>query len=560
MKRKALYGIVVALIGLTASCGGRSSSSTVVDQGVPSALPILSPANPVTISVFAVSNFPELASDNRFLRMVKDELGVTLNIELFSSGMDLASKIGTMIASEELPDMFVCVDGSSQFIQLGYAMTLEDWLPIAPNIARHTEGYMKMMSHPDDHHLYVLPNYNRFYGEANKTSYNGPAFFIQKAVMEEFNFPEVKTLEDYFGLIERYMQRYPRIDGQPTIGFSISGSAGFLPHIMNPVLHLMGQANNGNMAWMGDHAELYSHRDGAKRYLKLLNGMYKRGIMDPEAFTQSSDQYNAKLATGRLLGVFNEGWLLAITSEPALRQAGMHNRTMVGTMPTWPGVAPYYNSRDILNIEQGYGVNKNSPRRAQVVALINTLLEEKWQKLMTWGVEGEDYLVAADGRYYRTPEQRANREDAVWRVRNLAECFWDAFPKLEGAYSDGNSFSPNTQPEEWQLTLSNYDREFLRKAGKDTFVEFMNEAPPNPVWYPLWTISLVDGSDAQLAATEYLETLFQYYSQLVMATTDAEFERVWQDFQRRVAEIDTAAYEARYTEQASIRIREWSDN
>jgi putative aldouronate transport system substrate-binding protein len=559
MKRSVLYAIVVALVCLGVSCGGKSSASQAVEEGVPSSLPVLSPANPVTISVFAVSNYPELSADNRFMKTLKDELGVTLDIELFSSGMDLSSKIGTMIASESLPDMIYCINGSSQFIQMGYTMALEDWLPIAPNIANYTDGYMKMMSNPDDKHLYVLPNYNRFFGAVAETNYNGPAFFVQKAVMEEFNFPEVKTLEDYFSLIEQYMKKYPRIDGQPTIGFSIFGTAEFLPHIMNPVLHLMGQANNGNMAWMGDRAELYSHSEGAKRYLKILNEMYQRGIMDAEAFTQSNDQYNAKLATGRVLGVFDEGWLLAITSEPALKQAGMNNRTMVGTTPTWPGVAPYYNSRNILNIEQGYGINKNSPRRAHAVALINTLLEEKWQKLMTWGVENEDYLVDANGRFYRTPEQRANRDDAVWRVKNLPECFWDGIPKHEGTYSDGNAYSPTTQPEEWQNTLSNYDREFLRKAGKQTFVDFMNVAPPNPVWYPLWTISLVDGSDAQTAYTEYLETLFQYYPQLVMTKSEVDFENLWQSFQNRVAEINTAAYEARYSEQALIRIREWGE-
>jgi putative aldouronate transport system substrate-binding protein len=560
--RRAFLLLCAAILCFAGLAGCRASSpkpASAAEAGVPASLPVLSPDNPVTLTVFAVSNFPEMAKDNRFLKLLKDELGVTLQIELAPSGMDLASKIGTMIASEDLPDLFYCINGSSPFIQLGHTMPLDEWLPIAPNIKRYTDdGYLKMMSNPDDGKLYVLPNHNRFFGEISETDYTRPAFFIQKAVMEEFNFPEIKTLDDYFGIIERYMKKYPTIDGQPTIGFSVYGTSGFLPHLMNPVLHLMGQANNGNMAWMGDHAELYSHSEGAYRYLKILNNLYHRGIMDQEAFTQSNDQYNAKLATGRVLGVFDEGWLLAITSEPALKQAGMHNRTMVGTAPTWPGVAPYYNSRDVLNIEQGYGVNKNSPRRAQAVALINTLLEEKWQKRMTWGEEGIDYLVSPEGRYYRTPEQRANRADTVWRLKNLPECFWDGLPKLEGSYQDGNSFSPTTQPEEWQLTLSDYDREFLRKAGKKTFVEFMNEAPPNPVWYPLWTISLVEGSDAQTAYTEYLESLFQYYSELVMAPTEADFEKVWNSFQNRVKEINTKAYEDRYTEQALIRIRNWS--
>jgi putative aldouronate transport system substrate-binding protein len=499
-----------------------------------------------------------MAADNRFLKMLKDELGVTLQIDN-SAGMNAEEKIGIMIASGDLPDFMYTSGGSSRFIQTGNVMSLDEWLPIAPNINKHVTGYRKMMSHPDDGKLYVLPNYNRFYGEVVLGDYDGPAFFIQKAVLEEFNFPVIKTLDDYFELLQRYKDKYPTIDGAPTIGFAESGAAGFAPHITNPPLHLMGQANNGNFVWLGDRAELFGHGDSAKRYLQTMNKYYQSGLIDQEMFTQSSDQYQAKLATGRILGVFDEGWAFrAFGSEPALRQAGMYNRTMVATTPTWPGYEPYYRDRPVMNLEQGYGINVNSPRRAQAVALINTLLEEKWQKLMTWGVEGVDYQVNAEGRYYRTPEQRANREDAVWRARNLPEVFWDSLPKTQGTYSDGNSFTPANQAEEWQAGLSDYDKAFLAKAGKETWAEFAGDPPPNPVWYPLWTISVIDGSDAQLAATEYNELLFQYYSQLV-ANPTVEFEKTWQAFLDRVKAIDTAAYEQRFTEQALIRIREWGE-
>jgi putative aldouronate transport system substrate-binding protein len=557
--------ILLLLVNFSAFGGGGSQRSGGGALVVPDQLPVLSPANPVTFTIYSESNFPELSENNRFLRMLKDELGVTLQIDN-SGGMNTAEKIGIMITSGDLPDFMYCAGGSSRFIQTGNVMTLDEWLSIAPNIAAHVEGYRKMMSHPDDGKLYVLPNYNRFYGEVVLGDYDSAAFFIQKAVLEEFNFPEIKTLDDYFNLIRRYKARYPTIDGAPTIGFSVSGAANFLPHIMNPPLHLMGQANNGDYAWIpdpnnprGGHAELFSHGQSAHDYFKTLNGVYNEGLMDPETFTQSVDQYVAKIATGRVLGVFDEHWFLSATGAiPALRQAGMHNRTYVGTTPTWAGVQPYYRDRPVMNLEQGYGINPNSPRRAQAVALINTLLEEKWQKRMTWGVEGEDYQVNANGRFSRTAEQRAKREDAVWRASNLAEIFWDALPKHQGTYTDGNAFTPANQPEEWQQSLSQYDRDFLRKAGKQTWVDFMNDPPQNPVWYPLWTIAVPDGSDAQQAHTEYLEALFQYYAQAV-AARPAEFETVWQDFQRRVAQIDNKATTDYITEQALIRINTWQE-
>ncbi|MDR3334163.1 MAG: hypothetical protein LBT13_04650 [Treponema sp.] len=528
-------------------------------------MPVLSPANPVTFTVYSESNFPELATNNRFLKMLKDELGVTLQIDNFS-GTNSAEKIGIMITSGDLPDFMYCQGGSSRFIETGNVMALDDWLAISPNIGKHVEGYRKQMSHPSDGKLYVLPNYNRFYGDVVLGEYDSAAFFIQKAVLEEFNFPQIKTLDDYFDLIRRYKARYPTINGAPTIGFAISGAANFLPHIMNPPLHLMGQANNGDYAWIPDpnnpkngYAELFSHGQSAHDYFKTLNALYEEGLMDTESFTQSTDQYISKVATGRVLGVFDEHWYLSSSGAiPALRQAGMYNRTYVGTTPTWPGVTPYYRDRPVMNLEQGYGINPNSPRRAQAVALINILLEEKWQKLMTWGIEGQDYMVDQNGRYYRTAQQRANRDDAVWRVQNLGEIFWDALPKHQGTYTDGNAFTPGNQPEEWRQSLSQYDRDFLQKAGKQTWVDFMNDPPPNPVWYPMWTIAVPDGSDAQLAHTEYLESLFQYYAQAVTARP-ANFESVWQTFLNRVAQINNKATTDYITGQVLTRINTWQE-
>jgi putative aldouronate transport system substrate-binding protein len=563
MRKRVAYVAAVLLIVLMAACGGGSSSSSGgATQGVPASLPILSPANPVTFTVFSQSNFPDLAANNRFLKMLKDELGVTLQIDN-TSGMNSDEKIGTMILSGDLPDLMYCMNGASRFIETGQVMTLDEWLPIAPNIARHVEGYRKMMSHPKDGKLYALPNYNRFYGEVVLGDYDSAAFFIQKAVLEEFNFPEIRTLDDFFDLIRRYKAKYPTIDGLRTIGFTFNGFF----HTINPALHLMGQANNGDYAWIVDpnnpkngHAELFADSQSAYNYVKILNAIYKEGLMDPETFTQSADEYFAKVATGRVLGVFDEHWLLSASGTiPALRSANLYNRTYVGTTPTWAGVQPYYRDRPVMNLEQGYGINVNSPRRAQAVALINTLLEEKWQKIMTWGVEGTDYMVDASGRYYRTDAQRANRDDAVWRAQNLGEVFWDGLPKHQGSYSDGNAFTPANQPEEWQLSLSQYDRDFLAKSGKQTWVDFMNDPPPNPVWYPLWTIPLVDGSEAQQAHTEFMELVDQYYSEVVSAPTNAAFEAKWQEFKDKVAKINNQLTLDYMTEQALVRINTWQE-
>src|SRR5690606_33792088 len=71
------------------------------------------------------------------------------------------------------------------------------------NVAEHVEPYIKKMSYSGsevDPGLYIIPNYNRFYGDIVGGTYYGPAFWIQKRVLEDAGYPELEnmTLERYF--------------------------------------------------------------------------------------------------------------------------------------------------------------------------------------------------------------------------------------------------------------------------------------------------------------------------------------------------------------------------
>ena len=74
------------------------------------------------------------------------------------------------------------------------------------------------------------------------------------------------------------------------------------------------------------------------------------------------------------------------------------------------------------------------------------LLNEDIQTLLYWGIEGEDYYVDANGRYRRTPEQKANFDNPDWRLANAGWDLANQFPKIQGRYSNGNiAFASNTR-------------------------------------------------------------------------------------------------------------------
>lgn len=525
------------------------------DEGDALVLPVLSPDNPITFTVFLPTANAAPAPNNRITQALKDELGVTLELDIISSNYD--EKIGVMIASGDYPD--IIGNTNTRFVEAGAVMPLNDWLSptLAGNIFTHVEPVWNKVSYVGDGLIYVLPNYNRFYGDINGGTHYGPGFWIQKDVLAEFDYPEITSLDEYFDIIGQYAAKYPTIEGQPTIGFEICCAAGKEFCLTNAPQHLVGHPNDGGVVVDFDThvAEIFADKDYAKTYYQYLNDINHKGLLDQETFTQNYDQYLSKLASGRVLGMFDQRWNFG-NAHDALQSEGKYERQWVAVMPVYDGYEPYYRDRDVMNINQGYGVSSNTDKQAEAVAFLNELLTEKWQKLINWGVEGVDFHTDDQGRYYRTPEQRIQQDDPVWKTVNRFEAFFDMAPKLQGTYSDGNSFGPTEQPEEFYDSLSDYDKDFLDKYGRKTWVEFLNQPPENPPYYPAWNIFLTDGSPEQMANTQISDLALQYLPRAILADP-AEFDAVWEEYCAQIQLTNYKEYEDAINKEIQWRMDNW---
>jgi len=579
MKRLLVLFLVAALMLSVVACGssdkgktgdGPSQGQTQTgndsgDKGTETqtgGLPVLSPDNPVTLSVWLTTNFSAPASDNKLTKLLKDKLGVTLTYEIITPD-NADQKTGVMLAGGEYPDLIGATDLQARFITGGALIPLDDYLTEdkADVLFEHVRPYWNRLAFDAGDgvkHIYILPNYNRFYGEiTGGTNYSASGFWIQKDVLADAGYPNLDnmTLERYFSLIENYVKKYPTIDGQQTIGFEISCSNGREWGLTNPPEYLSGHPNDGGVIVDNGVAQIFANKDIAKRYYQYLNQMNAKGLVDRESFTQTLDQYLAKLATGRVLGMYDQRWAFG-NAHDALVAAGKDNRTWVSTMPVYEGCEPYYADREVMNINQGFGVSVSCKHPEIAVSFLNTMLSEEWQKILSWGIEGEDYHVDENGRFYRTPEQRVQQKDLVWRSSNKLEALMDVLPKHQGTFSDGNAFSPDDQPEEFFETLSDYDKNFLNNYGKKTWRDFLNQPPDNPVYYPCWNITLVDGSDAQVASQQLTDLAMKYLPRAILAAP-SEFESVWNEYITEMEKINYKAYEDAINAGIQERIANW---
>lgn len=495
-----------------------------------------------TITVFIGDPKQQPTKDNKIYKKIEEELGVKFEFEFLVG--DLDQKLGVMIAGGEYPDWLDSANSTEKSINAGILVPLQDMISAdkTPNLWRQYGDYMNMMK-ADDGNVYVLPNYGMYYNDYVQTSYNGPAFWIQKQVLIDMNYPEIKTLDQYFDVLSEYKSSHPEINGQPTVGFEVLSFDWRAFCLKNAPAQLAGNPNDGGVIVNPDTgiAWLYANTDTAKTYYEKLNAAYHDGLIEADTFVQNYDEYLARLSTGRVLGMFDQGWDFQ-TAADALVSQGLDNLTWVPLGITYDeSIEPWYRERPIPNYDRGFGVTVDCDDPELYIQVAETLLSEEWQKIFAWGIEGEDYMVDENGMFYRTPEQRTNSEDVNWRLANRAEALYASLPKMQGTFDDGNAVDPNTQISEYFDKLKEVDKQILDAYGFDYYTEFLGDAPENRKDYPAWQIALGDGTEAAIADSKISELQMKYLPQLILGSEDS-FDNDWSEYVKMYDSVNVDAY------------------
>ncbi|NMA85062.1 MAG: extracellular solute-binding protein [Epulopiscium sp.] len=517
---------------------------------------------PIELSVYINAPGQQPPKDNKVYKLIEEKLGITFNFEFLVG--DSKQRFGVMIASGEYPDI---INGGTELINADAFLPLEELIENnAPNLHEHYKPYWNKIKDPDTGKLYIMPNYGVYNGEYKPTYHYGPAFWIQKEVLADAGYPDISTidtLDEYFALIENYAKKYPEVDGKPTIGFEIISYDWRNFGLLNAPQHLIGKPNEGGVVVDYDTnvAEIFADKDFAKAYYKKLNEINAKGLLDRETFTQNYDQYLAKLSTGRVLGMFDQGWNFG-NAKNSLVEQGLDNRTWV-PLPVMLDESyvgqDWYADRSVVNVNAGFGISVSAKDPVRIIKMFDALVTEEWQKVLQWGIEGEDYMVDEKGRFYRTEEQRANNKDQTWVLQNRAVPLWESSPKMEGFYSDGNATGSGEQPEEYFAALVEYDKKFLESYGKKTWGQFLSTPRENPVAYPAWQINIIDGSEAKIASTKLNDLSMKYLPNAILAEP-SKFDSVWDEYVKEIGKLNIKAYEDRINEQIQWRLENWTSN
>jgi putative aldouronate transport system substrate-binding protein len=554
MKRKAIMAYcMVAMIAATGVLSGCKKTATTTKENGGTTV---DPKNPITITAFIGDSATVTpTSDNKIFKMIKDELGITFKFDILVG--DINQKLGVMIAGNDLPDI---VSYNAKFQDAGKLIPLEDKvMKSAPDIYKHFVGgnAWGMMKDSNDGHIYYLPNYGVYATATTGTYYSGPAFWIQKDVLKEAGYPKVTTLDQYFDLIQNYVKNHPTVNGAPTIGFETLATNGQSFVLENAPAQLSGHPNDGMVNVDNGVAALYADKDIAKKYYKKLNDMYNIGIVDRESITQTKDQYLQKVASGRVVGMYDQHWNFQ-SGEDTLTKEKKYGQTYAPLAITYEGIKPHYKDRPIPNLLNGFSITKNCKEPDRVLAALNLFMSEKWQKILNWGIEGEAYSIdPASKQPVWSEEQKTNSSDNAWKAKNKADALYGTLMKIEGKYSDGNATSLGDNPIQYAKGLSDYDKEFLKAYNATSQYDMMGEAPPNEIYYPCWNINIPSNSPASIANTALNNTMLKWLPR-VIASKPSDFEPQWSSYVAEIQKDNPKAYIDAVNEGIQYRIKNWT--
>ncbi len=476
----------------------------------------------------------EINDDNEIQQKIAELTGVKVK-ETWLTGQTAKEAVGTLIAGGEYPDFIDGGDGMSQLYDAGALVPLDDYIDNYPNIKEFftEEEWDKLRQ--EDGHIYWIQQFGNIKGEEKTAVHNDEAFWIQTRVLEWAGYPEVRTMEQYFDLLEAYNEANPTMeDGTANIPYTILCEDWRYFCLENAPQFLDGYPNDGSVIVDPDELKIidYNTTDTAKKYFQKLNEEYQKGIVDPESFTQTYDEYIAKLSTGRVLGMIDQWWNFAYSVNDALKQQGLDaqgcNYVPLPITIDESVQNQWHNSGGVLNVASGIAITTSCKDVEGALQFIDDLLSQEIHDLRMWGIEGEDYLVDEDGLFYRTEEQRVQASDTAYKASH--KCSYSYFPQYKGTSDDGiNAMTADGQANEFFDGLNEKVQECLAAYGCETYVDMLgtNESPGS--WYPMYSYSnnMTTSTEGGTAWAKMGEIKHEYLPKVVMAS---DFESAWKEY------------------------------
>lgn len=456
---------------------------------------------------------------------ITEATGVKLKTTRPVGGNDESEAVALMIAEQNYPDIIFAKGSAGNLIDAGAMMDMTDLIEqYGPNIKKlYGEEFEKLKQSADDPSIYQLSAYN-VGGTKFKDAGN---LQIQWAALKAKDYQIPHSLEELETMIKDYIAEHPTTDdGLDMIGISLSTSDWhWLITLGNPAGFIAdGAPDNGQWIVTEDNKGVYKFRsDKEREYFKWLCRMYNEGILDPEFATQTHEDYIAKIASGRVVTLFDKDWDYQ-DGEKVLKADGKYELTYAG-LPTCIDENTKCPSLMYQGLTTGTGVGITTSCKDPVAAIkfIDYLCSDEGQVLNKWGIEGVNYFIDDEGHRYRTEEEiKYSQEDADYSKKTGVGFHNYPFPSYGDGILDPTGSTYTTTSKDAVINEYNVEEKAAVEAwGVELIVDMFPQPDEfeTPDYSPLWAYAM------PLEFSEIVDKLDEVaWSALIKCVTGSEAE------------------------------------
>lgn len=472
---------------------------------------------------------------------ITEATGVTLDT-LYPSDVE-EKTVELMIATGELPDLIFAKGDSDILIEQGALIDLSDLIDeYGPHIkALYGDEYEKLQSSRENPAIYQLCC-GKVQDEALTSS--GTAQ-LQWAVLAFNDYRIPYTLDEYGDMIREYKARHLNIDGQTTIGITLSVTDWhWYTTLANPSGYIAnGAIDNGQWIVSDDYKVQYKHMvGGQKEYYRWLNRMYDEKVLDQEFAIQTHEDYLEKIASGRVLGLLDADWDYT-TAENTLKAAGRYERTYAGLPVTIDSSVKCASLAPQGLNTWGIGITTACKDPVRAIQFLDWLCTEEAQILVNWGIEGVNYYYDEDGVRCRTAEEIERAEKNVsYQNETGVGLHSYPFPSYGNTVLDstGNYFCI-LNPESVADSYNEQEQAALEAWDVERLTDIFPQADEfeKKEYTPLWSRILPEDLGRQLSRLD--EIAREGLIDCVVCTPD-KFDSKWDQLQQNL--IAAGAYQA----------------
>jgi putative aldouronate transport system substrate-binding protein len=395
-KMGLILSIVLAVTLVLAGCSQNNNNPSNQPSNTNSGSDATSTPAEETIKITAyMSSFGDDPKDTELYKLWKEKMeayiGAKLDIKwIYVNSDDYPEKVKLTLASGDTPDIMSGVKDAEVMFQFGNQGSLLD---IAPYLEEHAPNYSSYLKSTKfaDKSMYTPDGKMFFFGDGftNDTGFSGSAYpaLYRFDVFEKHNIKIPENWDEFYDAAVKLKELYP--DSYPV-------NSQEWPKFSDALA--LSNHTKSDIYWNGEKYVYGPTEDSFKEGLEYIRRLYDEKLLDPEFLSQSQDQLQAKVTTGKsfMLPLAWGGWWekYSVPAEGVEWGAAVNPKNekygdqwVLGPALLGQTIFPNY----------GIMVSKKTKYPELIIKMIDYQYSQEMADLIHWGVEGKTYQIV-DGK------------------------------------------------------------------------------------------------------------------------------------------------------------------